>query len=254
MVELLPLSSGSQGNSLLVRGRGGAFLIDAGLDLDGMLARLQAAGHRPEDLDGIVLSHRHLDHVRGAGPLARRFHIPVLATAKTLMHQKALPRTIEIWPHVAFDVGGHRLLPVQLCHDAPETLGFLIMSEGRRLGVATDLGCPGGGIVQALHDLDVLFLEFNHDPRLVRDGPYSPQLKERVLGHRGHLANEQAADLVRQIATPRLQRLYPAHLSATNNTPALALASAQAALESMHLDRVEVCLALQDAPTASWQA
>lgn len=247
MVVFAPLSSGSQGNSILVRGPQGAFLIDAGLPRREMLTRLAAAGHRPEDIDGIVLSHRHLDHVRGAGPLSRRFKIPVYATDETLRHQRPrmLHRFSVVHPGLPFQLAGYRIHPVQVCHDAPTTLAFLIEAGETRFAIATDLGSPGGALLQVLTRIDVLYLEFNHDLEMLRSGPYPWPLKHRIASATGHLSNAQAATLLSRLATPRLRRLYLAHLSETNNTPSLAEEAAREALEGRAMEDVDIRIAQQ---------
>jgi len=252
MFSFLPLASGSQGNSILIKGPGGAFLIDAGLPRRELLARLASAGQDPRDLTGIVLTHRHLDHVRAAGSLARRFRLPVWATERTACHQRALPELRRIHPHVPFEVAGCMLHPVQLCHDAPETLAFMIEVDGQRIGVATDLGSSGGGLTSVFRSLDVLYLEFNHDAEMLREGPYPASLKERVAGPQGHLSNAQGAELLKQLACRRLRRLYLAHLSETNNRPELASAAAAKALAEIRLTGVEIEIALQHEVSPAW--
>lgn len=245
MVAFVPLASGSQGNSILVRGRDGAFLIDAGLPREEMFGRLRAARQEPGDLDGVLLTHRHRDHVRSAGAIARRFKVPIYATRRTLEHQRRrmLSTAVQIHPGLPFRLAGYRVCPIRLCHDAPETVGFLLETAGVRIGVATDLGSSGGGLAQAFTRLDVLYLEFNHDLGMLRAGPYTWPLKHRIASARGHLSNHQAATLVRRLATPRLRCLYLAHLSEVNNTPALAMLAAAEALDGA---AVEIRIAQQN--------
>ncbi|MCB9881077.1 MAG: MBL fold metallo-hydrolase [Planctomycetes bacterium] len=253
-LEFVPLASGSRGNSILIRGNAGTLLVDAGLDRASLLDRLDLVRQRADHIDGLLVTHRHLDHARSAATMARRHKIPLWATERCLVHQHR--ETITTWvryhPGTTFDVAAYRVTAVRLAHDAPETCGFVIDDGTTRIGIATDLGTSSGGLVQQFTGLDVLFLEFNHDLELLQRGPYSEALKERVQGERGHLSNEQAATIVRQVKGPRLRRLYLAHLSEKNNTRELALEAARSAFSETELTRIELIVAEQDCPTEPW--
>lgn len=253
-VEFVPLASGSRGNATLIRSRAGAILVDAGLDRGELLDRLDSVRQRADRLDGILVTHRHLDHVRSAATIARRHNVPLYATERCLEHQQR--ETLPIWnrylPGLPFTVAGFDVTPVRLAHDAPETCAFVIEADGIRMGIATDLGTSSGGITQVFRNLDVLYLEFNYDPEMLRNGTYSRQLQDRISGETGHLSNAQAARLLSQIKGPRLERLYLAHLSRHNNTRELALAAARSALSPRELETVEIVIAEQDAVSESW--
>lgn len=248
MLEILPLASGSRGNSTLIRSSSTALLIDAGLTRKETLARLASVEQDPADLAGLLLTHRHKDHCRSAATLCRRFKLPLHATAATAEHQqpRTLPRIVEIQPGQDFEIGDILIRSLTLSHDAPETQAFVFESKeaGHRIGIATDLGCSGSEVSDFLQDLDVLCLEFNHDSALLQAGPYPAFLKQRIASPLGHLSNDQAALLLREIASPRLQALYLCHLSQQNNDPALAHAIATSAL-SRH-SRPKIHIALQD--------
>ncbi len=239
-----PLGSGSHGNSVLIRNSTGAILIDAGLNWATMQQRLRAAGQPTSELAGVVLTHRHLDHTRSAGRIARRSGVPLYATERTAEHQRSIPRLERVYPGRPFDIAGFRLSPTRVSHDAPETMAYLVECDGLRIGVVTDLGSTGGALTQMLRDLDLLYLEFNYDPRMLREGPYEPKLQDRIASRRGHLSNAQAAHLLQQVASPRLRVLWQAHLSLVNNAPELAHEAARKALTRLGLDS-EIRLALQ---------
>ena len=251
-----PLASGSAGNALLFCGPDGPWLLDAGLHRAELVQRLQRVGVRPEALRGIVLTHRHKDHVRAAGQMSRRFRVEVFAGERTAEH--LLPRMLFGWQcvhaGVPFEVAGWKLEAFRVEHDAPETLGYRAECNGFAVGVATDLGSLGGGIDDGLRNCDVVYLEFNHDRRMLREGPYEESLKRRIAGPQGHLSNEQAATLLARIAGPRLKRVYLAHLSAHNNTEALATSAAHAALTKAGCSQVEVVIAQQDRPSEAFAA
>jgi phosphoribosyl 1,2-cyclic phosphodiesterase len=249
-MRITPLSSGSQGNALLVECGRVRLLVDAGLHVDELEARLRAIGVRPKDIDYLFLTHRHKDHIRGSTELCRRWRIRILTTRSTARSLGTechrLIRRIE--PERPVEVGGFQLWAVPVAHDAPETMALLVDDGTFRYGHATDLGSIGGAINDYLTCCDVLFLEFNHDPGLLAAGPYPGPLKRRIGGTLGHLSNEQGAALLRRLAHPRLAHVWLAHLSATNNRPELALAAARAALPLGCTARLAIAAQEQPSP------
>lgn len=248
------LASGSAGNAILVRAGDVSLLVDAGLPLEELERRLGAARVPPHTLDAIAVTHGHLDHARSAGRLSRKTGARLLAV-NGLFSNAALRRTrnaCAISPGKTVEVAarrGHdvlRLVGVALPHDADPTLAFRLEHDGRVAVVCTDLGTPAKELAHTLGDADLLYLEFNHDARLLAEGPYAPALKRRVGGPRGHLSNAEAATLLEALAGPRLATLVLAHLSAVNNTPALALAAARETLARRGRCDVEIHVASQD--------
>jgi phosphoribosyl 1,2-cyclic phosphodiesterase len=253
MLEVHPLASGSQGNATLIRSASTSILVDAGLSRKEMLARLSAVDQKPEELGALLLTHRHKDHCLSAATLCRRLRIPLYATPRTAEHQqpRTLPKIHEIQPGGSFEIGDIQIHALTLPHDAPETQAFVFesLADRQRIGIATDLGCSQGGVVQFLQDLDVLLLEFNHDSALLRDGPYPAFLKERIASPVGHLSNEQSLEILELIAGARLQALYLCHLSQHNNDATLALEAAQATLARLPIPETRIQVALQDSTT-----
>jgi phosphoribosyl 1,2-cyclic phosphodiesterase len=247
-VRITPLASGSQGNCLLVQSGSTRLLVDLGVSAFEAEQRLALVGVRPEQLSGIVVTHRHGDHVAGLGVFARTHRVPIHCTRRTSRslgtELRKLLRIFE--PEQRFQVGSVQVHPVRLVHDAPDTVGFCIDDGHTRFGHATDLGSLGGGITQAFRHCQVLLLEFNHDAAMLREGPYPWQLKQRIARSTGHLSNEQGEALLRQLTHPGLEHVFLAHLSRFNNTPELALAAAQRALGG-HTCRLQI--ARQDEPS-----
>ncbi|HEY8368840.1 MAG TPA: MBL fold metallo-hydrolase [Thermodesulfobacteriota bacterium] len=256
-MRVASLASGSGGNALLVEAAGERLLVDCGLAPRELARRLALAGRRPADLTGLVLTHEHGDHVRGAAEVALALGVPVYGTAGTLRQvvaQAAQPgraaadggwsppvttgreraRLAALARPVAagepVPVGGVTLRPVALPHDAVEPVACVLDAEGVRVAIATDFGRPTAAVVSALAGADLLVLEFNHDAAMLAAGPYHPSVKRRVAGDRGHLSNAQAAEILAAVAHPRLGAVWLAHLSQVNNTPALALEAARGAL------------------------
>jgi phosphoribosyl 1,2-cyclic phosphodiesterase len=221
------LGSGSRGNATLVEAGATRVLLDCGFSCAETEKRLTRLGLDAQRVDAILVTHEHSDHISGVARFSRRFGIPVWMTAGT----EAVHRGGEVaaWhcfsSHQPFCIGDLEVAPYPVPHDAREPCQFVFSDGAVRLGVLTDAGSITAHMVQALDGLDALILECNHDPELLARGPYPVRLQQRVGGRYGHLSNQQAADLLRQIATSRLQHLVAAHLSEKNNRVDLARAA-----------------------------
>lgn len=245
------LGSGSKGNATLVSDGETHLLVDCGFTLRETERRLARLGLHPRQLDALLVTHEHGDHVRGVGPLARRHGLPVYLTPGTWLSGRLgeLPRRHWITPQARFAVKGLTIDPITVPHDAREPVQFRIDAGERRLGLLTDLGHPSAHVVEAFAGCDGLVLECNHDPRMLAEGPYPASLKRRVGGDWGHLANGQAAWLLARLGLDRLQRIVCSHLSEHNNRPELAL---EALVPLLDGDESRLRIAAQDAGLA-WQ-
>lgn len=228
------LGSGSEGNGLLVEVGNTRLLMDCGFGLQDTVNRLARFGLEPSQLDGIVVTHEHGDHIGGVARLAKKYAIPVWLTHGTLRSQPdSFSQGVvvhEIDSHRAFSLGDIEIQPYPVPHDAAEPVQFVFGDGARRLGVLTDSGCATPHIEQMLNGCQALVLECNHDVDMLMNGPYPASLKYRVSGHQGHLSNVQAAEILARLDTRSLQHLVAAHLSSKNNTQALALAALSNAL------------------------
>lgn len=253
-MHLQVLSSGSGGNATLVRAGDTAVLVDAGLTLQQMDERFAAARFAPTEIDHVLITHGHLDHARSAGALARRERA-LLHTAAALQSNASIRRCKNLNTLCVGDVQalpgrrgdeGLRATSIPLPHDALPTVAFKLEHAGRCAVILTDMGVPRAEVAKALAGAHVLVLEFNHDPGMLRSGPYPPALQRRILGNGGHLSNEQAAVMLEGLAAEHLHTLVLAHLSEKNNTRQLALEHALAALARRGLGHVRVIVAEQD--------
>lgn len=221
------LGSGSEGNALLVAAGQTLVMMDCGFGLQDSIARLARLDILPEQLDGIVVTHEHGDHIGGVARLARKFGLPVWLTHGTLRSQApAFSDTLpihEIDPHRAFSIGDIEIQPYPVPHDATEPVQFVFGDGVRRLGVLTDAGSITPHIETTLDGCHALVLECNHDSDMLMNGDYPYSLKQRVSGRLGHLSNHTAADLLGRLDLSRLQHLIAAHLSSKNNTAAFAV-------------------------------
>lgn len=230
------LASGSSGNAILIEAGGARLLLDAGLSPRRLDQRLERSGGgvRLGELTGVFVSHEHGDHAQGARALASA-GLPLWATpgtARALELEAGMARALTAGEPVVVADGPLTVTPVAVPHDAAEPVAFLVDSPRGRLGVLLDAGATPDALVGAFLGCDALVIEANHDPTLLKTGPYPAALKRRIGGGKGHLSNEQAAGFVAQLATrgacPRVVVL--AHLSVENNRPELARRALERAL------------------------
>lgn len=222
------LGSGSKGNCTYVRDSSPALLIDQGFSLKNLLVRMEQAELDPQQVAAILLTHEHSDHLAGVGIFARRFHVPVYITTKTL---KKIPfkiiknvKVVEFTSGDELAIAGMKIKTFHIPHDAADPIGIVISGRQHRVGIITDIGNEVKYLREYLNNLDLLFLESNHDVVMLDNGPYPLWLVKRIKSRVGHLSNEQAASLFRQLALDgRLKHLILAHLSEQNNTPELVL-------------------------------
>lgn len=221
------LASGSSGNACYVETAESRILIDAGLSGEELIRRMTEIGIDPGRLDALILTHEHTDHIRGAGPLARRFHLPVYLNRLTLRRAARALGTLE--RPVVFHTGGplsiHGLCVETFtkCHDAADPVGIVVHADGARLGIITDLGRSTPVVEDRLQGCHALVVEFNHDEKMLEQGPYPLELKRRIKGPEGHLSNAQAGDLLEALCHDALRTVVLAHLSETNNQPEKAM-------------------------------
>ncbi len=226
------LSSGSNGNALVVEESGRCIFFDGGLSGREHLSRLNISGFTAPSPLGIFLSHEHCDHSRGVGVLARKWGIPVFSSPGTFtgagLDRQRLPAGAECYENGdSVDLGPFRVTTFRTSHDAADPSGFVVEAGGVRLGIATDMGEAGPLTTHMLSGCNGLVLEFNHDLEMLWDGPYPWPLKQRVSSGLGHLSNEDASSLLEKLSHPALSTCVLAHLSQENNTPELALESAR---------------------------
>lgn len=242
------LASGSRGNATYVSDGRTAILIDAGLSGIEIQRRMAARGLNPADLDAILVSHEHADHIHGVGVLSRRFELTVHISDRTLQASgAAMGQLSAIVPFACgrtFAIGGLTIHPFSISHDAEDPAGFTISTGGVKIGLATDLGIVTKMVSTHLRCCDILILEANHDARMLVDGPYPWHLKQRIRGRSGHLSNDDAACLLETLRHERLMHVVLAHLSEENNTPGKAMETVEAALNGT---RIELQVASQAA-------
>jgi phosphoribosyl 1,2-cyclic phosphodiesterase len=243
------LASGSRGNATYISDGNTAILIDAGLSGVELERRMMSKGLSPKNLDAIIISHEHKDHIESAGILSRRYDLPVYTTPKT---RKAIgTRMGKIFEDKSFNCGLSfkinelHIHPFSISHDAEDASGFTICKNSSKIGIATDLGIATAVVKEHLKGCSLLILEANHDVEMLMNGPYPWYLKQRVKSRTGHLSNEESGCLLKELAHDKLSHVILAHLSEKNNTPEKALSAAAPAVNGC---RAKLLVARQDMP------
>lgn len=241
------LGSGSEGNGLVVCAGATCLLLDCGFGLAETTRRLARLDLDPEQIDGIVVTHEHDDHVGGVPRFARKHGIPVYLTHGTLMAagvSRFAGVTLHIIDsHAALPVDDIELQPFPVPHDAREPTQFVFGDGGKSLGVLTDTGVSTAHIEAMLSAVDALVLECNHDLDLLMKGAYPQRLKQRIAGRLGHLDNGAASGLLSTLPRGRMQHVVAAHLSKQNNSPDLAR---QALARALDCDAAWIGVATQE--------
>ena len=229
-MRFVSIASGSSGNCIYVGSDNSHLLIDAGISGKRIEQGLNEIGIKGTELDGILITHEHSDHIKGLGVLARKFGIPIYGTAGTLeeIENNASLGTFDkelltpVLPDVEFTAGDLVIQPFRVDHDAADPVAYRVKSGGKSIAVATDMGHFDSYIIEHLQELDAILLESNHDVRMLETGPYPYYLKRRILGDHGHLSNENAGRLLCQILHDGLKHIFLGHLSKENNYEELA--------------------------------
>ncbi|GIP42506.1 MBL fold hydrolase [Paenibacillus sp. J45TS6] len=258
-IRFTVLSSGSTGNATVVRNDDTALLIDAGLSakrIDELMLERDMLGSQ---LDGILVTHEHSDHIRGLGAVARKYNLPIYANTNTwkAMHKsigKIAEENIRILE--SGEVTEFKSLRVEsfgISHDAAEPVGYSFYDGKEKLSVATDLGYMSDKVRDAISDADVMVLEANHDIDMLRMGRYPWNTKRRIMGDLGHLSNEAAGAALSELMNGITKRVYLAHLSRDHNMMELAKLTVRNAMEERGCfykdSEFQLCETYYDRPT-----
>lgn len=245
MLRFASLGSGSRGNATLIETDDTRVLVDCGFSVKEVELRMQRFGLTPSDLDAILVTHEHGDHIRGVGALARKYQLPVWASSGTLQFDglAVLPKCKTLNVHEPKLLQDLSIVPFPVPHDAKEPCQFIFSDGKSKVGLLTDTGSITRHIIEQLDGCNALMLECNHDVEMLADGPYPPALKRRVGGDFGHLSNHQAVDVLDKMDTCSLKRVVAMHISEKNNDPALAITAVSEALDC---DYDDILVAEQD--------
>ncbi len=233
-MKSISLQSGSNGNAIYVEADGVRLLFDAGISGRQARERLARYDRSIREVDAVIISHDHADHIRCAGIWHRLFGLPVYMTKKTL---RAVRVNLGRFKYLNFFESGDSLAfgrvivhTIPTPHDAADGVVFVVQHNGKKLGICTDVGYPFPALQRALEEVDAVYLESNYDPCMLDVGPYPEYLKVRIRGRGGHISNEEAAKMVAACNAKRPKWIAVSHLSGENNTPELAVETQQKAV------------------------
>lgn len=229
-MRLCSIASGSSGNCIYVGSQATHLLVDVGISGKRTEQGLNSLGVTGRDLDGILITHEHADHISGLGVMARKYEIPIYATRGTIAAIEKSSSVGKIEDSLFHEIHEDEKLvikdltvnPMKISHDAAQPVAYRIGYGNQRIGICTDLGVYNDYTVECLKGMDALLIEANHDVNMLQVGPYPYPLKQRILGEKGHLSNENSGKLLSRILHDKLQTIILGHLSKDNNLPELA--------------------------------
>lgn len=239
-MRVTSFASGSSGNCVFVGSNSTHILIDAGISGKKIEQQLQQLELTGKDVSGILITHEHTDHISGIGVMARRYKIPIYTTEgtkKAILSKKSLGTLEEEWiqciePDEPFQIGDLMIQASSTWHDAADPVCYTVSCDNKKVAVATDLGDYSEELVKNLQNSNVLYIEANHDIRMLELGPYPYDLKVRILGKYGHLSNERAGQFIEKLWNDKLEHIFLGHLSKENNYEALAYETVKLELET----------------------
>jgi len=217
------LASGSTGNSFFIATEQTRLLLDVGLSCKKIEGLLNQIGENPADLDGILITHEHSDHIRGLGVMAKRYQLPIYCNQATWKAISTVIKDLDESQVNIFQTGErHRFGDIEIesfgvSHDAAEPMGFIFYHQQKKLSFVTDLGYVSEKIKERIYNSDVFVMEANHDVAMLRMGSYPWSIKRRILGDSGHLSNETCGEALADVIGRATTRVYLAHLSKENN-------------------------------------
>lgn len=228
MFNFCSLYSGSSGNSLYVESDNTKILIDAGESAKKITEALSSINVDPEEIDAILVTHEHSDHVKGLGTFSKKYNIPVYANRQTWeampeQEAKISNENIKYFnPSENMEINDLKIYPFKIPHDATNPCGFNICTSNKKISIATDIGHMTSEIIHKLEDSSFILLESNYDPNILKYSKYPYLLKERIAGPNGHLANSDAGKTISYLLKSGLNKVMLGHLSKENNFPELA--------------------------------
>ncbi|MBS0656481.1 MAG: MBL fold metallo-hydrolase [Verrucomicrobia bacterium] len=252
MEGFCPLASGSKGNCIYVGTKKTKILIDAGLSTKAICERLSTINVDITEIQAILISHEHGDHIQGLKVLSNRYNIPIIANAQTaaaiVEHFHIQPKFKLFITGEPFRFGDIEIHPFSIQHDARDPVAFTLRFDSLKIGVCTDLGFVTSLVANHLTNCNLLYVEANHKPSMVHASSRPMIYKQRVLGRSGHLSNEACGELVAHIAHDGLKQVYLAHLSSECNTPEVAHGTVSEILLAAGMT-LPIAVARQDRPT-----
>ena len=242
-MKLSSISSSSKGNCILVENNNSSILVDVGISRKKAEEGLEFFGKKPENIDGIVITHEHSDHIKGLGVFLRKYQVPVYATEGTInciLNNKTVGKVDSdlfnvIKPDRDFSIKDIELLPLHISHDAADPVAYTVKHAedlSKKIGVVTDLGEYNESQIEILQNCGILLAESNHDRKMLEVGPYPYETKRRIMSKYGHLSNDDCSDFVNHLLHDNMKTLLLGHLSKNNNYELLAYETVRHGIDS----------------------
>lgn len=256
-MKFCSLYSGSAGNSLFIQGEETKILVDSGVSAKKVEEALDSINIDIKEINAILVTHEHIDHIRSIGTIAKKYNIPIYGTLGTwngIENEKAVVK-IENKNYFKigeeFKIGELKIKPFSTSHDAMDSSGFSIEHDNKKLSIATDLGKVSKEVIDNLKNSKFILLEANYEPELLKYCSYPYILKRRIAGERGHLSNNDAADTISKLVEQGLENVMLGHLSKESNFPELAYKSVSSGLmkNGINIKNVELNVANRESPS-----
>ena len=257
MLKFCSLYSGSSGNSLFVETPNSKILIDAGVSTKKIETALNDLEVDIHDIDAVLITHEHSDHVKGLGTLAKKFDIPIYANQETWDAMPEITEKVQLEnqnffkPDEKFDIGDLKILPFSIPHDAANPCGFNLFYKNQKISIATDLGHIDNNIFSNIKDSKFMLLEANYEPEILKVSRYPYMLKQRIAGPHGHLSNIEAGQTISHLFGKELKEVMLGHLSKENNFPEMAYKTVAEELIHNNIDTndIKISVANRFAPS-----
>lgn len=261
-IKFCSLSSGSSGNCQYIETENSKILVDSGFSGKRTQELLKSIDVCPTELDAILVTHEHSDHIKGVGVLSRRFDLPIYANANTWLGMEGKIGAIKeentrtFTTDDFFELKDLAIYPVATFHDANEPVGYAFYYKDKKISIVTDTGFISDNIMKEIKDSNLYFLESNHDEFMLKEGLYPWYLKRRILSAHGHLSNEDAGLTLSKLLKGSGEKVILGHLSQDNNVPELAMATVTEILTDKGLDvekDIDLGLSFRDRATCLYE-
>lgn len=249
MFKFCNFYSGSSGNCSFVETDNTKLLIDCGVSSKKVEEALNSVNVNIEQIDGILISHEHSDHIKGLASICKKYNIPIYANNSTFTNIKqniSDDKKIKFKSNEKFEIGDLKIFPFSIPHDAADPCGFNIHYNDKKITIATDIGHIDNTILHNLDESDFLLLESNYELNMLQCSRYPYMLKRRILGPNGHLSNEDAGVAITQLVKSGLKNIMLGHLSEQNNFPELAYQTVMTSMLSNNVDVDKLKLQVAD--------
>lgn len=257
-MKLCSIASSSSGNCIYVGNEDTGILVDAGISKKRIIDGLNQRALDVEKVRAILVTHEHTDHIQGLGVMARGYNIPIYSTVETInsilrnknVGKIPLDLLNPIEPDNDFKIDDLTVHPFSMSHDAANPVCYTVSDKESKVCVLTDIGYYNDYIIENMKDSSIILIEANHDVKMLEVGPYNYLLKQRILGDRGHLSNENCAKLICEIASDKLKHIVLGHLSQENNYPQLAYETVKMIINEYDMmNKVSLTVASKDIPS-----